>query len=177
MSEPDPFSELGRELRQGAGEEFRADAEEGERLAAQGARRKAGLADVARDAMMRGDRVVLQYRGHQVVGAVTHAAGDLATIQTAEGLVHGYLGGEVVFSVAERDATEGRTPEFGVDSFRARLFELELAEAQVEVRGAVVDGAVRGRVAVVATDHLVLATDVGTLHIGLSAIDCVAERT
>ncbi|MDX1620416.1 MAG: hypothetical protein R3320_05465, partial [Nitriliruptorales bacterium] len=60
--------------------------------------------------------------------------------------------------------------------FRARLFELELEDASVEVWAGPLEGSARGRVVAVATDHLLLETGEGPLHIALSAIDAVAER-
>ena len=163
-------------MRQGAGEELRADAEENERLAAQAARRNASLADVARDAMFRGDKVALRFTNHTVSGQVAHASGDLLTVETTAGTVHVNLGVPVTLTVIEPDAAEGRTPEQGVDSLRARLFELELAEAEVELQAAGFDGSIRGRVAVVATDHVVLRTDDGNLHVAFAAVESVLER-
>ena len=163
-------------MRQGAGEELRADAEENERLAAQAARRNASLADVARDAMFRGDKVALRFAEHTVSGQVVHASGDLVTIEGAAGTVHVNLGVPVTLTVVESNAGEGRTPEQGVDSLRARLFELELAETEVELRAVGFDGTVRGRVAVVATDHVVLRTGDGNLHVAFAAVESVLER-
>lgn len=170
------FGELGRELRHTeSAAELRAEAEESERLAAQSARRRAQLVDVARDALFRGDRVALHYPDTVVTGEVIHAAGDLASIRTAATTVHCKLEAAVTLHVVERDAFGGRTPERGAESFRARLFELELASAQVDVGGAMSGGGLRGRLAVVAVDHVVLDTPDGEVHVSLAAVHTVAE--
>lgn len=173
----DPLRDLAQELRasQGAAE-LRAEAEENERLAAQAARRRATLADVARSAMFRGDRIACSYPGNVVTGEVVHAAGDLATVATSAGTVHCNLAAPLTLHVVERDVFEGRAPERGAGSFRARLYELELAGTTVEVFGAMTGGSVRGRIEVVATDHAVVAIEDGApLHVSLTALHAVAE--
>lgn len=174
MSSDEGLDALGRELRATTGDELRADAEEGERLAAQAARRGQTLADVARAALFRGDRVRLRTASTTVIGTVVRAAGDLVSVETVEGTVHVRLTAAVAYEIVQRDAVPGRSVAPGPESFRACLLELELAEAEVSI--ALPWGEVRGQLSVVARDHLVVAGPSGETHLSLAAVDHLRVR-
>lgn len=160
------LDELARELRAGAGEELRADAEEGERLAAQAALRRRTLADVAREAADRGTPVVVRHGTRRFVGAVARAAKDLLTVVTAGGNVHVNLSAPIVLDVAGPAAAVGRAPTSRTSDdapgFRARLYELEMVRAEVEVGLAPGPDEVRGRLRAVGRDHVLLDTPDGS---------------
>ncbi len=147
--------ELGRELRQGVGADLRADAEESERLALQTARRRRTLVDVARELMARGDLVGVGVPGRRFTGVVTHAAGDLVVVRTAGGLVDVNLRAPAHLRVLERAPRGGETSTDGPSSFKARLFEIELAATPVAIGCSTVGDEQRGTIAAVGVDHVV----------------------
>lgn len=171
------LAQLGSELRQRVGHEFRADAEEGERLADQARRRKRTLAGVARELMARGDTVLVVVGDRNVTGTVRHAAGDLLTLATTGGRVDVNLTAPALLRVVERATAGGLEPDSGPGSFKARLYELELQGRRVEVGCRLLGTGVRARIDAVAVDHVTLADDDGaTWFVPLAAIEWLAER-
>jgi hypothetical protein len=169
---------LDRELRERVGGEFRTEAEEGERLAARAAQRARDLAAVASELRDRGDRVAVDVAGRTYLGHVVHVGADLLQLRTrpsppgvrdvsgeplgAGSVVDVHLAAPVVLRVVQRAREGGHGPQPGPATFRARLLELELADAVVELTAEAVAGAARGRVAAVARDHLVLLDEDAT---------------
>lgn len=172
------FDELDRDLRRQLDAEFRAEAEESERLAAQAARRQRTLADVARDAMARGDLVAADIAARTFSGTVLLAGTDFVSLATVAGRVDVRLSAPaLVMHITRRPAAVGRDRRSGPETFRARLLELELAGAVVEV-GLATPGSERvGPLATVAADHLVLHGDVGEVFVSLAAVVWVRERS
>src|SRR5690606_26592292 len=121
---------LARQLREGAGRELREEAAEDETLTEIQRRRHRDLADVARIAMHRGDRVLVSGAGLHLAHPVTAVGDDYLTMETDDGAVDVSLA-SVVMSVESR-SSGGRS---GVPSttFRARLAEHEQSGAEVEV--------------------------------------------
>lgn len=151
---------MARELRAGPGADLRADAEEGERLAAQAALRRRGLADVASEVAARGGTLTVLCRDRRFVGTVRHAARDLLTLETVGGTVHVNLAGPVTLRGGPADESPvatwpGPSPD-DAPSFKARLYELELAGSDVELGVATEPGELRGRLRAVALDHVLL---------------------
>lgn len=151
----DAFDDLGRELRERVGTELRAETEETERLAAQAGRRKRTLTDVARDLVARGDRVAVGVPGRLFTGVVTYAAGDLLVLQTAGGRVDVNLRAPAHLRVVERAPSGGAASGDGPSSFKARLFEIEMSGASVELGCTTVGQEQPGTIAAVAVDHLI----------------------
>ena len=150
------FEEVGRELRERIGGEFRLAAEEDEYWAMKQARRAGTLAEVAYDAMSGGDRVEI-WAGESVFrGFIQHTRNDLLML-VAQANVDVNLGAPVVMRVVERATTSGAgTLPNGPESFAARLAELEQSEAVGEFITAYSRAAVVGRVAIRARDHVIV---------------------
>lgn len=166
---------VGRELRQGAGAELRADAEETERLVSLAARRRRTLGDVAASLLARGDTIAVDVPGRRFTGTVVHAGADLLRLATPGGAVDVNLRGAVALQVVERAPSGGSERSDGPPSFRSRLSELELAGTTVEL-GDHRDGLV-GRIAVVAVDHLVLLDPTGAeRYVALATLTYVRPR-
>ena len=155
----DPFEELDRELREKVGGEFRRTAEEDEFAAMKSAMRARDLSQVAYELLSRGDSVRIMIGTAAIGGTITHARGSLATVTTGEGVeAHINLAGPIVIDVIERSATGGMSREpYGPESFIARLRELELNEAPVEVLMANSDHRPSGKITAVGVDHLLIS--------------------
>lgn len=162
---------LAREIRTASADEARQEAEETERAVAHSLRRKRSLSDVARRHHDRGEQVRLDLGGRRLTGFVAHAAGDLLRLRTATGLVDVDLAAPMVLRVVGR-GPHGASAS-ALHSFTARLRELELDHAEVEL--GLRDGALlRGRVATVAADHVVLRDQDGEVVVARCAIATVA---
>ena len=157
----DLFSDLESELRQRVGGEFRRDAEEGERLAAQAAMRDRTLSAVAQELMQRGDTVAVALPGRTFTGTVTHAASGLMTLRTRTGVVDINLATPLHLHVVERVRSGGSSGERDPATFRGRLLEHELAGHLLECGSTVVADVVRGRLVAVGLDHVVLRAEDG----------------
>lgn len=155
----DPFEELDRELREKVGGEFRRTAEEDEFAARKAALRARDLSQVAYELLSRGDTVRVTIGPTSLRGIITHARGDLATLTTTDGTeLHVNLSGPIVLDVVERSSTGGRAREqFGPETFIARLRELELGGAAVEVIVGAAEHMPAGRIEAVAVDHVMLS--------------------
>ena len=150
------FDEVGRELRERMSGEFRLAAEEDEYWAMKQARRSGTLAEIAYDAMSRGDLVEIRigemvYRGH-----VRHARNDLLVLQ-GTGYLDVNLAGPVLLRVVEKAASAGvgMSPR-GAESFTARLAELEQSKELCRFVCVSTEVAVEGRVSIRARDHLIV---------------------
>lgn len=149
------FDALGRELRQRVGNDLRAEAEEGERLAARSALRKRALVDVAREAMARGDQVAVGVPGRRFTGVVAYAAGDLVILQTVGATVDVNLRAPAHLRVVDRAPAGGAATTDGPSSFKARLFEIEMAGLPVEIGCTTLAEPQPGTVRAVAVDHVI----------------------
>lgn len=162
---------LAREIRAASGDEARQEAEETERAVAHRLRRSRSLSDIARLHHDRGEQVRMDLPGRRLTGSVAHAAGDLLRLRTTTGLVDVDLAAPVVLRVIGRGPHGPPAP--ALQSFTARLRELELDGAQVEL--GLRDGTLlRGRVTTVAADHVVLRDQDGELVVARCAIATVA---
>ena len=172
MTGNDPLDDLGRELREKVGGEFRRTAEEDELTARQAALRKRDLAQVAYELLARGDAVRVTIGSTQLRGVITHARGSLATLTTGDGLeMHLNLLGPLLLEVVERSTAGGTSREhYGPETFIARMRELELNRAPVEIYLGFTDARPSGIIEAVAKDHLLLTGDTTSFiplaHIG-----------
>lgn len=159
----DPFEELDRELREKVAGEFRRTAEEDEHAARKSTLRKRDMSHVAYELLSRGDSIRVTIGSTTIRGVVTHARGNLATVTAADGReAHINLAGPIAIEVAERSTAGGRGREqYGPESFIARLRELELNEARVEVISMSDGDPPNGRIEAVGSDHVML---VGSSH-------------
>lgn len=172
----DGLTELDRELRERVADEFRLEAEEGERLAALAARRDRDLQTVGAELRDRGDRVAVDVAGRRYLGTVVHVGSDLIQLRTgtpgartspsgvvgATSVIDVHIGAQIVLRIVERVAEGGTGPSTGPATFRARLLELEMAGTEVELTAEAVSGVVGGRLTAVARDHVVLVDPDGS---------------
>lgn len=153
----DELHELGDQLRQELGGEFRRTAEEDEFAAAKAQMRRRTLEHVGHELLSRGDTIAVTAADRAFRGVVMHAKGDLMTVASAGGeRIDVRLGPLVVIRVVERATSGGRTRDrFAAESFAARLRELELAEHQVTLIVPAVADTITGRIEAVTGDHIV----------------------
>lgn len=148
---------LSRELRQRVGGEFRAEAEEGERLAELARLRGRDLGDLATELRDRGDRIRLTAGGRNFVGTIDDAGRDHCTLRTRAGTVEVAFGGRPVhLTVEEPHATDVPDRRPYTATFRSRLRELEMDGRAVEIGAAGMPDVLRGRIVAVAQDHVVV---------------------
>lgn len=168
---PRALGDLARELRAGLGHEVRADAEEDERLAAQAALRRRSLADVAREAADRGETMTVVCSGRRFTGSVRHVARDLLSLDLGDSRVHVNLDGPVVLRTGGAPARPSVRASDDTPSFKARLYELEMAGGEVDLGLAGSADELRGRLRAVALDHVLLqAPDGSRSAVALRAI-------
>jgi hypothetical protein len=164
--DPD-LARLGQAFR----DELRAEAEAYEELAAKDLLRRRSLTDVALELVHRGDRVAVTVGETALAGVVVYAAGDLACLRTSAGDVDLRLTAGPLIRVIERVRSGGQPNGRGPASFVARLHEHEAAGSEMVLGGPGVRGEVRGRLAAVAGDHVVVDEDGGgRAYVGLPAI-------
>jgi len=146
---PDP--NLASELRQGAGQEWAAEAAEDERLSELHRRRQMTFADQAKEWANKGDRVSVEFGGHSFGGAVSVAGEDYVTIagpgQTADIKLT-----EARWSILPNDEP-ARSQATGPETFVALLHDHTAAERIVRLALPGEDMAI-GTIQVVADDHV-----------------------
>jgi hypothetical protein len=171
----DPLEGLARELRESVGAEFRAEAEMVEFETEIGRLRRRSLHDVAREAANRGDRVSVVTAGRTVTGLVAHVGKDYLSLETPTEYLDARL--DRVALLVSPNTSGGIDPRGGSITFKARLSEFEQTGEQVEVVASQINTSVLGRVAVVATDHVIVQdADGATNVLPLDTID-LAFRT
>lgn len=174
----DPSEELASELRQRIGGEFRANAEEGERLAELARLRSRGLPAVAAEARDRGDRVRIVASGRTFTGIIAGAGHDYCTLRGPGGDVEIPLDrGAIRLVIEEPGALEPQDAPSTSTTFRARLRELELDHADVEIGSQAGGETLQGPLVAVAEDHVVIeGSDGGRIHLGWEGIAYVRRR-
>lgn len=146
---PDP--NLASELRQRAGQEWKEEAAEDERLTELHRRRRLTLEDMAKEMVNRRDRVSVEFSGHSFSGAVMGAGADFATVG-GPGQVADIKLEAARWSVLISD-TSSETRTAGPESFRAMLHQ-HSSSGHV-VRLALPGGdMVIGKLSVIADDHV-----------------------
>lgn len=175
MDDADGLDELARILRDRVGSDFRAEAEEGERLAELAALRGRTLGDVASDLRAGGQRVVASTSGQQVSGVVTRSGGDFLELESVAGAVVVHLTAGVWLRLAEREATSASPVQAGAATLRGRLLELELAHVEVEVAAAT-GQTWKGRLRAVGRDHVLVVDRDGESIVPLPLIALVFLR-
>ena len=156
---PDPLDDLAAHLRHGEGTDLVDEWEITELETEQGRLRRRLLADLWERAMHRGDRVHVLASFGRLTGAVDFVGIDFATV-IGDGLCWD-LRLESCVMQPVRSRYGGHTVRGGSRTFRARLAEFESTgeELTVLVRGT----EFAGTIAVVASDHLVVAGDASTI--------------
>ncbi len=154
----DQFDELGEEIRSSVGGELTADAAEAERDARLLELRARTLAEVAAEAMQRGDLIRVGTASQGFVGAVTYARNDLLTLVNGELEADVNLAGPIYLETLSEAHGDGVDVFAGTGSFRARLSEIEQSDERVEVIAPTIGMVMVGQVTAVAADH-VMFTD------------------
>jgi hypothetical protein len=134
------------------------------------------LVDRARDHLHRGDTIAIELSaGRVVTGTVAGVADDLLALRTAAGRLDVRLDadGRVAWRVVTH-APDGGGRGIALDSFRARLLELEADRRRVELGTRVGDGVMRGRIEV-GFDHAAVVDDAGVTSavVGMGALEWV----
>lgn len=156
MSWPnDEFDDLAAELRRRVGAEFMQESAEIEQLAEQQRRRRADLAESARGAMHRGDRVTLTCQTGRWSGQLWAVGDDYLVLETIDTWVEAHL--PSVGLELEPSRSGGRSGSPASATWRARLTELELEGDSVSVVAPQANVEVSGKIEVVALDHLAIA--------------------
>ncbi len=152
--------------------EVRAEQAAYEAMALQAEWRARGLADVARELVVRGDTVDVTTGGRAIAGTVVHAGIDYAVIDGPMGTFDVALAVLTTLRVTQRSRDGGRRPAGGAATLRARMTEHETAEAALTLllsSGDTLDGRVRAA----ATDHLLLEDPRGQVVIPWPAVAAV----
>lgn len=169
----DPYDDLARELRRGAGAEMREEAEITELETRQGRLRRRRLADVAAEAMHRGDRVTVEIRDRRLVGTAVFVGDDYLTLETATEVADVRLDRAVLW-VARRPAG-GHASRGGSRTLRARLGEYEHTGETVTVVAPAIPAETAGQISVAAVDHVLVSTTDGEVVVPLPLIELVVR--
>ena len=154
----------------------RLEAQEDERQAAQLALRSRYLADVAFEAMSRGDQIAAGAGDRMFTGRVVYSAGDLMTLEAGGATVDFNLQGPVRLRIVESARSGGGSRHDGPGSFRGRLLELETEPGDVEVGSPLLPDGLSGSILIAAQDHLVFQDAAGAeWFVPLSWIGYVAR--
>lgn len=151
----DPLDDLARELRLGAGEELRAEAELDEIETETGRRRRRTVGDLARQAMHRADTVTVEVAGRSLTGVVDAVGLDYLVLLTPVAAVDVRLDAAVLRITPSR--TGGHDARPGSATFAARLAEYEETSETVTLLLTAPPGELTGSVAVAAGDHVRIA--------------------
>lgn len=171
----DPFEELARELRQGVGAEWSEEAEITERETHLGSLRKRRLADVAREAMHRGDVVSALVGRRSVKGSVMFVGADYLVIQTASQTLDIVLD-RAVLRIETRPGG-GHTTRGGSATFKARLAEYEQTGEPVTLHLIGDVPQQTGRILVAAIDHCVTEDAEGVRsNIPIALIEMISRQ-
>ena len=144
--------DLARFLRQGVGQEWRAELEATEFETHQQRLRSRTLQQVAKMILHRGDRLTIQTGKMQVSGEVVGCGADYLTLETVGGRVDARL--DRIAMVVTKQVSGGIDPKGGAPTWRARLKELELTGEEVELYGSSLGHSRQGRIRAVSTDHV-----------------------
>ena len=158
-SAEEALADLARHLRLGAGQEWRAELEAAEIETHQHRLRRRTLRQVAEMLLHRGDLVTLQTGELRVTGTVTGCGLDYLTLETDSLCVDARLE-HVSLLVAKRSAGGAETGETA-PTWRAQLTEFELTQEPVELHAPSLLGSRKGRIRVVAADHVWLVEATG----------------
>lgn len=154
----DELDDLARSLRQGAGREIREEAAVDEQLTELARLRRRDLAGAVRTAMHRGDTVTVETAGLTLGHPVVAVGADYLTMDDGEHLIDVALSNAVVTTMPSRRG--GSAGKAASVTLRARLGEHEHDGALVDVFTSA-GMSFRGRITVVATDHVVVADGSG----------------
>ena len=163
-SEEDPaedkeLARLARYLRQGVGQEWRAELEATEFETHQERMRDRTLQGVVRMLLHRGDLVTIQAGSLTWSGEVVGSGEDYLTLGAGHLCVDARL--DRITLVVTKQQSGGMEAKGVANTWRARLRELELTNQPVELYGPSLGHSRQGRIRVVSGDHIWLAERAG----------------
>lgn len=167
----DPFDELAGELRRGAGREWREEAEETEAETHLWRRRRKTLAEVAREALHRGDRVSVTCGERSATGEVVGAGTDYLSLASEALWIDVRLDAALIR--IEPRPSGGVEQVSGSTTWTARLKEFEQTGEDLELWVPGARQGLHGRIETVASDHLVVTDRLGGsvyVPVGLAAM-------
>lgn len=164
---PDDFDDLAGELRRRVGHEFREEAEEVERLSDLQRRRRATLADVALDAMHRGDAVTVRSAAATWTGELTAVGDDYLSLRAVNVIIEVPLDAIALEVVASRAG--GRSGRPASLTWKARLAELATSGEVVTLLAPDLGVEVTGPIELVARDHVVVSGGTAKSYIPLGS--------
>jgi hypothetical protein len=168
---PDDFEELAGQLRREVGGEFRAEAEEVERLTDLQRRRRAGLAEVAMAAMHRGDQVTVRTRSGTWIGELVAVGDDYISLQALDVKIEALV--DAVALDLRPSRVGGRSGKPASATWRARLAELAVTQETVTVMAPDLGVEAHGQIDLVARDHVVSTGLTGRTYIPLISLTIV----
>lgn len=158
-SEPDPLTNLARSLRQGVGQEWRAEAEATEFETNQHRLRRRTILNVIEMLLHRGDQLTIRTGDLQWTGQVVGCGEDYLTLRNDHHCIDARL--ERLALVVTRRSSGGMKVKGVAPTWRARLQELELNEQPVELYGPSLGHPRSGRIRAVSVDHIWLVEPAG----------------
>lgn len=153
------LARLARYLRQGVGQEWRAELEATEFETHQERMRGRSLQGVVRMLLHRGDRLTVQAGNLQWSGEVVGCGEDYLTLAAGGLCVDARL--DRITLVVAKQESGGMETRGTAGTWRARLRELELTDQPVEFYGPTLGRSRRGKIRVVSSDHIWLAERAG----------------
>ena len=173
--EGDPLNHLARFLRQGIGQEWRAELEATEFETHQQRLRGRTLPTVTTMLLHRGDRVTILAGPLQFAGKVAACGGDYVTLNTGQLRVDARL--QKIGLVVSKGSSGGVQASGVAPTWRALLTELELSREPVELYGSSLGHSRQGRIRVVSEDHIWLVEPTGLdSYLPLEEISVVIRR-
>jgi hypothetical protein len=140
----------------------------------QGRRRRSTLDQVWTESMNRGDLVTAKTTFGPLVGSVEYVGIDYASVNGDD--MSWDLRLDRASVQVRRSTNGGHSVSGGSRTFKARLAEYEATGEDVMLLAPSLDLEVCGRLAVIATDHLVVTTVHGEMTIPLAALDGVRRH-
>lgn len=174
-SEGDPLNDLARFLRQGVGQEWRAEMEATEFEIHQHRLRGRTLPDVTTMLLHRGDRVTILAGSLQFAGKVVACGKDYLTLESGQVRVDACL--QKIGLVVAKGSSGGAQASGVAPTWRALLAELELSGEPVQLYGASLGRSRQGTIRVVSADHIWLVEPAGLdSYLPLEEVSVVIRR-
>jgi hypothetical protein len=173
--EDDSWNNLARFLRQGVGQEWRAEMEASEFETQQQRLRERSLQTVANTLLHRGDRVTILAGSLQFAGLVAACGEDYFTLDTGQRVIHARL--QNIGLVVTKRSSGGGQASGEAPTWRALLSELELSSEPIELYGPALGHPRQGRIKVVSSDHVWLVEPAGVdSYLPLEEIAVIIRR-
>lgn len=171
---PDPYEELARELRLGPGRDMQREAELTELETHIARLRRRTLAELAIEAMHRGDTITVTLAGRSITGTPAFVGTDYMVLETPTEVVDVRLD-RVILTVVRRPRG-GHRVQGGSRTMKARLAEYEQTGEPVRVVCDTAGEEISGRIRIAASDHLLVDTSDGQRVVPIAAVGLVVRN-